>query len=219
MSFTIRRRVVGAVLLVSATSIPSVVAEISAKAALEGLQSWLDGTRQLESRFEQELLSGALGAGLAERGTLYVSRPGRMRWDYKDPEVKIALIDQGRMRLYLAEDRQLIVSEIPEEGDLLPTLLTGTGRLATLFEPEIVEESAGERTVLLRLVPRDRVDSFEEVLLSLRAKTWEIDRALVMDAAGNRMEYRFSRLRRNRPIAEEVFSFDPPPGTEIIDQP
>jgi len=187
--------------------------------AVEGLQRWLDGTRSLECRFEQELLSGALGAGLMESGTLYVGRPGRMRWDYRDPEVKVALIDRERMLLYLAEDRQLIVSEIPEEGDLLPTLLAGTARLDRLFDAELVQEAPADPLVELRLVPRDRVDSFEEVVLTLRRPGWAIERAQVMDAAGNRMEYRFHRLKRNRELPRGVFSFEPPPGTEIVDQP
>lgn len=199
--------------------VPAAPALADAATALEGLQQWLDGTRTLRCRFEQELLSGALGAGLSESGTLYVSRPGQMRWDYEDPDVKVALIDGGKMRLYLEEDRQLIVTGIPEDGDLLPTLLTGTARLDTLFRAEQLETEPGAPGPRLRLVPRDRVDSFEEVVLGLESGTSAIVRALVMDGAGNRMEYRFSKLKRNRPLPEGAFSFEPPPGTEIIDQP
>ena len=59
--------------------------------ALAALQRWLDGTKDLQARFEQSLLSSALGAGPSESGRIYLRRPGRMRWEYTDPEAKIAV--------------------------------------------------------------------------------------------------------------------------------
>ena len=198
---------------------PAVSADADAVRLVRGLQDWLDGTRQLEARFEQTLLSGALGTGLSESGTMYLLRPGRMRWEYLDPEHKTALLDGDRMELYIEEDRQLIRSKVPEDGELLPKLLAGTGRLAELFDAEVLGTPDTEkgRSYRLRLVPRNRSEAFEEVVLSLRAKGFAIQSVLVRDAAGNQIEYRFSGLRRNRGLPDGVFDFEPPPGTEIID--
>lgn len=185
---------------------------------LAGLQAWLDGTRQLEARFEQTLLSGVLGTGLSESGRLYLQRPGRMRWEYLDPERKTALLDGDEVQLYLEEDQQLIRSRLDEHGDLLPKLLLGEGRLSELFDVSVLSTPGTDDRGLyrVRLVPRERSESFEEVSLSLRPRSFAIREALVLDAAGNEIEYRFSALRRNRALPDGIFVFEPPPGTEII---
>ncbi len=193
--------------------------DAAAARMLDGLQRWLDDTRDLQAGFEQTLESGALGSGLSESGRLYLARPGRMRWEYLEPELKTALIENDTMSLYLAEDRQLIRTAIAEgEGDLLPRLLAGSGRLAELFEARL-DRDADRRRPRLRLTPRDRGETFEQVSLTLAGPEHAIERAEVLDAAGNRMLYRFTELRRNEGLPDGTFEFTPPPVTEIVESP
>ena len=147
----------------------SAAGELSAEAVLGRLQLWLDGTRDLEARFEQELASGALGTGLEESGTLFLLRPGKMRWNYLDPERKVALIDGDTTRLYLEEDRQLWEGRLEEDGGLLPMLLADARPLAELFEATLVAtpERGGAGAYRLRLVPRTAADAFRQVVLTL----------------------------------------------------
>ena len=178
------------------------------------LQRWLDGTRQLQCNFVQELLSGALGSGLKESGRLYIARPGRMRWDYLEPERKVALIDGQRTSLYVEEDRELVHGRLDGEGELLPALLVGEGRLAGLFDAELL--AASRAGVELRLVPLRPGEVVEEVILTLDPGDYAIRSAEVLDPAGNRMRYSFSELRRNRGLPPDVFRFEPPAGTLIF---
>ena len=189
--------------------------------AVAGLQAWLDGTRDLTCRFEQRLLSGVLGTGTREYGVLYLLRPGRLRWDYTRPEPKTAVVEGGRTLLYLPEDRQLIRGHLDPEQDLLPALLAGKGSVSALFEAELAGEagSGASRTIRLRLMPRGASRGVEEVVLTLRGPECSIERAEVLDPAGNRMEYLFTRVRRNTGLSESVFTFEAPPGTEIVDSP
>jgi outer membrane lipoprotein carrier protein len=190
----------------------------SAERLLAEVQRWLDGTRELEARFEQVLLSGALGTGLEESGRVYLERPGRMRWDYLEPEVKVALLDGERTWLYLAEDQQLWESSLSEADSLLPRLLAGDRPLAELFEvATVASESAGDRALRLRLTPRGAEASLEEIVLILRDPSRvELHEVEVLDATGNRLLYRFTALERNRGLPEDTFEFVPPPGTEIV---
>jgi outer membrane lipoprotein carrier protein len=190
-------------------------AELGAVAVVEGLQRWLDGTRDLEGRFRQTLSSGALGTGLDESGRMWLRRPGRMRWDYLDPERKVALVDGRATRLYLEEDAQLWEGRLEDSG-LLALLLAGSERVATLFVAELEGAPGAEGAYRLRLVPRAEEGSFESVVLVLRPPEFGVERAEVQDAAGNRMLYEFSELRRNHGIPESVFGFEPPPGTQVV---
>jgi len=113
-----------------------------AATVLAGLQAWLEGTRDLEGRFEQSLASGALGAGLAESGRFFLRRPGRMRWDYLEPERKVALIEGDQTRLYLEEEGQLWEGRL-EDGALLATLLAGSEPLDEVFQASLLDPPEG----------------------------------------------------------------------------
>lgn len=186
--------------------------------ALDGLQGWLDGTRDLECRFEQTLVSGTFGAGIRELGRLYLKRPGKMRWEYTRPDPKVAILSDGVASLYLPEDRQLIRGDAAWNSSPLLLLLGGQGRLADVFEvdPSPAVDPGGQGTYRLRLTPRDRDQGFEEVTVTLAAPEFSISEAEVLDDAGNRMLYQFRSLRRNQGISDERFILQPPPGTEIL---
>jgi outer membrane lipoprotein carrier protein len=211
-------RMLGGLLVALAYGAGATGEAADAEQLLARLQRWLDGTHRLSARFEQVLLSGALGAGLEESGRVYIERPGRMRWDYLEPEVKVALVDGDRTRLYLAEDRQLVESTLSEADSLLPQLLAGDRPLAEIFEVAAVPgDPRGGGPLRLRLTPRREAASLEEVVLILhdpaRVELREVE---VLDATGNRLLYRFTALERNRGLPRDAFTFVPPPGTEIV---
>jgi outer membrane lipoprotein carrier protein len=183
-----------------------------------GLQLWLDETRDLEGDFEQILSSGALGSGLRETGKLWIHRPGKMRWDYREPENKVAIVDGEKTLLWVEEDRQMIRGRLDGEGDLLSNLLAGEGRIADLFTvtPEIESVEGDRGSFRVRLVPKRESEALEEIVLEVLSPQFSIVAAEVLDATGNRIEYRFSRLRRNRGVPARRFEFEPPPGTEIL---
>lgn len=192
--------------------------ELGAEELVAGLQDWLDGTRDLQGRFEQRLVSGALGSDLAESGELYIERPGRMRWDYLDPERKVAIVDGDRTWLFLEEDEQLILGRLEEQGELLPRLLAGAGRIAEEFDASVLAGPRREGGGLyqVQLVPRGGDEAFEHVVLALRPPRFAIEVVELLDAAGNRVFYRFFDLRRNRGLPEGLFGFAAPEGTSVM---
>jgi outer membrane lipoprotein carrier protein len=206
-----------AILAVMAAARPAVAAG-EAPDLLASLQGWLDGTRDLECRFEQTLVSGALGSGIRELGHLYLKRPGKMRWDYTRPDPKVAILNDGVALIYLPEDRQLIQGDDDWSSSPLLLLLSGEGRLADVFRAEVVvaPDDAAGGTYRLRLVPLDRGQNFEEVIVTLAAPEFAIAEAEVLDDAGNRMRYQFRSAKRNRGIEDDRFVLDPPPNTEIV---
>lgn len=190
-------------------------------AALTGVQRWLDGTHDLQASFRQAVLSGALGVGPEESGRVYVARPGRMRWDYLEPERKVAIVEGDRTRLYLAEDAELWEGSLDPTERLLPELLAGTRRLDALFDcrPEAGPTGEASSSSRLALVPLAPSSAYERVTLEIDPKQFTLRAIEVLDAAGNRIRYDLSRIRRNAGLADDLFDFDPPPGTEIVARP
>jgi len=189
-------------------------------AVVAGLQAWLDGTRTLELRFRQSLVSGALGTSATESGRLYLERPGKLRWDYLDPEKKVALLLGDRTALYLEEERLLSRGRLSGEQGLFPRLLAGHDRVEAFFAASLVAtpSTGGRGFYRLRLVPRGDHAAMSEVTLTLRPPEFAIEGAELLDETGNRTTYAFTNVRRNRALPEGLFAFEPPPGTEVVDE-
>jgi len=196
---------------------PTATQDLPAAAVLGRLQAWLDGTKTLEARFEQTLVSGALGGGLAERGRVYVERPGRLRFDYAEPERKVAIVVDDRTWLYLEGERQLLLGRLQAEADLLPALLAGSKPLEGFFDATFDRDGRPPSGGPFRLALRPRVagGGLERIVVTLRPPTFALESAEVLDAAGNRMDYTFSGMHRNARLPRGAFVFEPPPGTEI----
>jgi outer membrane lipoprotein carrier protein len=185
-----------------------------------GLQAWLDGTQTLDMRFQQSLVSSALGTTATESGRLYLERPGKMRWDYLDPEKKIALLLGDRTVLYLEDEKLMSRGRLSGEQGLFPRLLAGHGRVDELFAASLVAtpSTGGHGSYRLRLVPNGDPAALGAVTLTLRPPAFLIEGAELLDETGNRTTYAFSNIRRNRALPDGLFAFEPPPGTEVVDE-
>ncbi len=185
-----------------------------------GLQSWLDGTQTLDMRFQQSLISSALGTTATEKGRMYLERPGKLRWDYLDPEKKIALLLGDRTELYLEEDKLLSRGRLTGEQGLFPRLLAGDGRVNELFAATLMAtpSTGGRGSYRLRLVPKGEFQALGVVILTLRPPSFVLESAELVDETGNRTTYTFSNVRRNQGLPEGIFAFEPPPGTELVDE-
>jgi outer membrane lipoprotein carrier protein len=214
------RAVALAVLAICAFASGSAATEPSPDASelLHGLQAWLDDAGSLTGRFEQSRISGAIGEGLTESGQIWIRRPGKSRWDYTDPEIKVAILNGTKTLFYQAEEQQMIRADLADGGGLLAALLAGDDSLEKHFLAERIVRPDLEdgRGWFLRLIPREKVENFEEITIFLGRKH-QLRAVEVLDATGNRILYRFPDLKRNRRVSDAIFEFSPPPGTDILE--
>ena len=131
------------------------------------------------------------------------------------PETKIALLVDDRTELYLAQEKRLHVAQLSVDDAPLAALLAGTQPLGTVFDVTSLPEQGGKTR--LKLVPRSETSGVQEIVLGLDPATSAVLRVEVLDQGGNRMGYVFSGLKRNSGIADGMFRFKPPRGTEVIE--
>ena len=79
------------------------------------LQKKYDTIRDFSADFVHTYEGGVLRRKREERGTLFVKKPGKMRWDYKAPDEKVFVADGVRLIQYLPEENRAIVSGMPDE--------------------------------------------------------------------------------------------------------
>ena len=178
----------------------------------------------------------------AESGTVYFSRPGRMRWEYEAPERKLFVSDGKTVWFYVPSDRTVTRAPIKESTDWRTplALLTGKAKLSQLCESVdvSVNNPATRGNVILSCRPRGEklksggaqaendVESpiapldqqFDQVLLEVNPETGELADVRILQPGGVELEYRFGNWRENVPLADSLFRFQAPAGIAIVDE-
>jgi len=195
--------------------------------------------RALESRYARahtlkatffERYSDGKGASQAESGTVYFSRPGRMRWEYESPEHKLFLVDGTNVWFYVPADRTVSRAKLKESSDWRTpiALLVGKSDLSRLCRTiEIVSPAspaARPGDTVLRCIPRTSSGESGDANASLREVLLETDpdaklvRVVLREAGNIETEFRFGNWEENIPLAEAQFHFRPPPGVTVVDE-
>ncbi len=167
-----------------------------------------------------EIYSGA-GMDRTESGTLWLKKPGKMRWEYRSPREKLFLSDGHAAWFYVPGDRQVRTMAVKKLDDLRSPLAFLLGK--TKLEKELQGLSlAADVTpmnpgdVVLRGAPRAMADRLSQVQLEI-APDHHIVRIIAEGQDGSVTEYRFDHLEENREIADQRFRFVPPAGIEVVE--
>jgi outer membrane lipoprotein carrier protein len=175
--------------------------------------------RSLQAEFT-EIYSGA-GLDRSESGTLWLKKPGKMRWEYRSPRDKLFLSDGQNAWFYLPGDKQVRKTPVRKLEDLRSPLglLLGKTRLEKElqglgFAPDVPPLVPGD--LVLRGMPKGMADRVSEVLLEVSPEN-RIRRIRINEVDGSATEYRFSDQKENVEISDRQFQFTPPPGVETID--
>ncbi len=184
------------------------------------IEQRLRSLRSLTANFEHLYYSMTVSEPLSERGTFHFEPPDRMRWDSLEPERQIFLYKGGVFQLYLPGENQLIRSRSSGEkyeSEIL-AIFSGTKGLRDEY---VVESSPfptdDPKSVQIKLTPK-KEGEFTYILLETDPRNWLIRKAVFFDGAGNKQEYRFSRIRIDRKLSPGLFELTVPPGCEIIEQ-
>lgn len=161
------------------------------------------------------------GVERAESGSLWLKKPGKMRWEYRSPKEKLFLSDGKDAWFYLPGDRQVRRTSVKKLDDLRSPLgfLLGKTRLEKELDglstaPDLAPLTPGN--TVLRGVPKGMADRINEVVLEI-TPDYRIARIQFEEGDESVTEYRFSEQRENGEIADQRFRFTPPPGVEIVD--
>ena len=202
-----------AVLLAAGSAAPAEDSGL-AESLVKRIEERQASTTDLVARFVQSYRSGLLGRELVERGVVSIKRPGRMRWEYQDPEEKLFISDGETFYFYVPEDKQVIVQEQDEQRSLAARLLFGQGGLLEEFEA-LLEEPFEEGVLRVRLTPRREDAELERAFIDVEPSGL-VRSILLEDVQGNRTQFRFEELRENTGLKDELFRFEVPSGVEVI---
>ena len=181
------------------------------------LQKKYDSIRDFSADFTHLYEGGVLRRKGAERGVVYVKKPGRMRWNYTSPEQKVFVSDGRRVQLYVPADKQVIVSQLPSSDQATSAVLflMGRGNLTRDFTVSHGQGATAD-TYVLHLQPKTRQSEYDWLDLTVDRKSLQIRELTATDQQGGRSTFKFSNFKENPGVPDNTFAFTPPRGTDVV---
>jgi outer membrane lipoprotein carrier protein len=176
-----------------------------------------DSLHSLKAGFRESYTG--LGMARTESGTLLLSKPGRMRWDYSSPPGKLFLLDGKYAWFYTPGDPQVQRIPAKELDDLRSPLRFLLGH--TDLEKEINHLTAAEAPggeFILSGQPKGQEKRVVRLSLTVTA-TGTITGIEVEEVDGALTRFTFNDEQPNVPIAPETFRFTPPAGVPVANAP
>jgi outer membrane lipoprotein carrier protein len=202
-----------------ATAIAAAVPAPDVHAIAQAVDERYNRLHSLQSDFT-EIYRGA-GMERTESGTLWLKKPGKMRWQYRSPREKLFLSDGKDAWFYVPGERQVRRTPVKKLDDLRSPLAFLLGK--TKLEKELQALSLASdvaplapEDVVLRGVPKSLADRVNQVLLEITPEHW-ISRIIIEEVDGSVTEYRFTNQRENVAVTDQQFQFAVPDGVEVID--
>lgn len=183
-----------------AAAAPQVLSDAD-QAELRDVEQYLNSVKTLRTGFVQTSSNGEVS-----RGTLYLSRPGRLRIDY-DPPVPIQVVANGNFLVYF--DRSLEqVSYVPLSSTPASVLLEGT---ISLSDPQLqVTGIEHEQDVLQIRIVRTKNEGEGSITLSFLEDPLALFEWTVIDAQGLETSVSLREPVFNEAIDAGLFQFKDP---------
>ena len=203
----------------SLSASPSPTASPDAKTIAESVDRRYNDLRSLRAEFT-EIYRGA-GVDRTESGTLWLKRPGKMRWEYHTPRAKLFLADGKDAWFYVPGERQARKAPLKKLDDLRSPLryLLGKTKLGKEFDDlAVVTDVAplARGNVLLRGAPHGMADRVTSALLEITPES-RIARLVIEEVDGATTEFRFAETAENVAVSDAQFRLSLPPDVEVVE--
>jgi outer membrane lipoprotein carrier protein len=195
-------------------SAPPTADEIAAR-----VQAFYNQTRTFQSSFQQDYTVKAYNTKKHSSGRVMFEKPGKMSWNYAEPNGNRVVSDGTELKVYEKENQQMY--EQPLDKSQYPAALAflmGQGDLSKSFTLRLLDSKRMkfEGGYVLEGTPRSATPAYQKVLMYVDSSTAQVRRMLILDAQGNRNMFTFENPVVNVPVPPGEFAFTPPPGTQIV---
>ena len=180
------------------------------------LQARYDETAGFRADFVQEVTSATLGQTLRSRGQVFFKKPGRMRWEFTEPQ-QLLIADGSALWLYQPAERQAIKTPFQHafNSQTPISFLTGVGRLEENFS--VLPQGETGSVYRLRLRPKREVEAIGLLDIEVSKATFDIQQALITDPLGNTTRVSFTNIDRETMLEDDLFRFELPPGIDLVE--
>jgi outer membrane lipoprotein carrier protein len=196
---------------VSAQSLDEVLREV------EGVYGRMT---DLRADFTQTAFNKSLNQTIPAKGTVYLKKGGKLRWEFTEPTPQEIVSDGKKLWVYTPTLNQANVADAPEAlAGPAGSFLAGLGRLRTEFQVRFLNPAQpkdADGHWVLDLIPKQPLPTLARLILALDAKSWEIKKAVVHDQFENTVTMLFTKMAVNSGLPDRTFTFVAPKGVVIV---
>lgn len=178
------------------------------------LRTFLAEVQSLSGDFRQEVVDSGGRVVEVATGSVSLARPGKFRWDYREPFERVIVADGERIWLFEADLAQVTIRRLTDGiGDTPAALLTGRESVLARFDVSRSWREAGIDWVML--TPKAADSDFAAVTLGFEGPA--LTRLRLDDRLGQQTRVDLSALRLNPKLPPATFEFQVPAGADVID--
>lgn len=182
---------------------------------LDGLEDHYAG-RSFSAKFVQTSVLSALDISETASGRAWFSHPGKMKWQYLEPERHDIITNGNTLWIYRPDENQVMI------GDAAPFFQSGAGgaflsdisQLKKNHTATVTEST--DQWVELQLDTSSDNPDIRFIRIQVTRKDFQILKVTTVNAAGDITRFELSDIQFLE-LSDDMFEFDIPPKTHIIE--
>lgn len=210
--------IIGGIFIGSQPKSILVASAADANQVILGIQKRYARATTLAADFVQ-MYHDRTGRVIREAGSLQLKRPGRMRWEYREPKNKIFLSDGKQTYFYLPLEKRVVIEPVKAGRDPRTPFLFLLGR-NNLKEDFSRFELGGEsptkaQNLVIRMWPRRSVENLAEIRVECDPTTFQLARISLLQTSGERSDFLLTNVVENAALADALFTFSAPSDVRV----
>jgi outer membrane lipoprotein carrier protein len=187
------------------------------KQVLDRLQRHYRDTNSFTAKFTEEIAT--VGAPKRQRqGTVSFRKPGRMRWEFSDPEKQTIVSDGETLYSYDPDLNQVVETPLKHalKSSSATSFLLGIGNINRDFKAAFANPPTPTGHVDLIL---DAKTGGYKIEIGLDPSTYNLMTLTLTDQLGDVTKIAFSDVRDNVELPDSDFAFNAPAGADVVTAP
>jgi len=193
---------------------PAFCQEPTASSLAQKVDHYYDHLHSLKVHFAETY--AGIGTSRTEEGTLLLSKPSEMRWDYEQPTRKLFLIDGKFAYFYVLGDNKAEKIEAKKLDDLRSPLRFLLGKTHLESEMNNLHLTRSAPTDFdLEGIPKGMENRVSRVTITA-TPTGQILALRIEERDGAVTTFKFSDFDTAPKLGPEAFRFEPPTGVTVV---
>jgi len=181
------------------------------------MQSRYESLSSFTATFSQELLNAASGERQQRTGIIAFRQPGLVRWETKTPEPELLVVGETEVWNHFPAEQaayRYTVAQVLSSKTALK-FISGKANLRDDFYVTSLGREDGMDK--LELVPKEAEPELVQAYLWLSTEFSLLQKVQIIDFFGNENTVTLSGIVMNPDLADSLFRFVPPKGTDVYD--
>lgn len=191
-----------------------IASSVWAQSSEELLQTKLNNIRSMTASFKQ-VVKAKNKVVSQSSGTMALQRPGRFRWQTKEPLAQLMVADGKKIWVYDRDLEQVTVKKQSKGlGGTAALFLSGYDDNVTR-DFNVIQSGAGKELVF-DLKSKSSKANFQRIKLKFNQDN--LTGLELYDQLGQRTTVRLSQIKFNPKLTESLFQFKTPKGVDVVQQ-